>query len=548
MTAVAARLRRLTLAPLAGLLLLASGLPAAILTVGVGGGCPCTYATINAAYAAAASGDTIELKSNMAEDLNMGRGINIYFTSDTGSRVWDGANDGNPTLTSTNGNGAICNITGLTMNHSSASGGFVLYFPQHDVTLTVSQSILERTSTSTTNNAIYNPGPDSPAANFSQVKFYGNAYSIGIQENAGNDDEVDLVNCTLSGFNGTTPNAGYAIWTNNGNQCFGVNMMNCTLENNTVAYWDNYNGTNTPSHAWYITNCLFILNGQDLRVAPNESMANTYGHMSYNAFSQQATNGSFGAGNIFGVIPANEVINPSTSGIPNLHLKGGAQSIDHAVNTNAQGIASPNIDMDGVHRPQGPAKDIGAYEGFACGVGYLSNVAAEPWAMSTPVCIFINSPTATVTPTYTASPTPSITPSVTITLTPQATFTVTPLMQLTKTSNVAVATIGDTVTYCLNWKNDATAAEVMLIWDTVPAYLTYLGCNSGCSVAGTLVSWNLGSQASGASGQVCFWGTVNSYPYLPRWDQDVVLALAILRDREDGWQGPPALHAGADGL
>ena len=93
-----------------------------------------------------------------------------------------------------------------------------------------------------------------------------------------------------------------------------------------------------------------------------------------------------------------------------------------------------------------------------------------------------------------------------------ALMTATPLMALHKTVNTGVATFGDTLTYCLNWSNDSSASVNMLLWDTLPSVLTYVGCNGGCTAAGNYVNWNLGAKASGSSGQVCVWAKITGYP------------------------------------
>ena len=119
------------------------------------------------------------------------------------------------------------------------------------------------------------------------------------------------------------------------------------------------------------------------------------------------------------------------------------------------------------------------------------------------------SPTFTATPTRTLTNTPSPTPSASPT--PVFTPTKTPLMPLTKTANVASATIGDTITFCIAWTNDSSATQTVHFWDTVSPYLTYVGCSNACTKTGNTVAWGV-SAPSGASGQSCFWGTVSGYP------------------------------------
>ena len=130
-------------------------------------------------------------------------------------------------------------------------------------------------------------------------------------------------------------------------------------------------------------------------------------------------------------------------------------------------------------------------------------------------------PTYTITATRTVTPTPTITPSATPSNTPQATpsftqtvaatRTNTPTMPLVKTSNVSQATIGDTITFCIAWTNNASSAQTVHFWDSVSPYLTYVGCSNSCTKTANAVAWSV-SAAPGASGSSCFWGTVSAYP------------------------------------
>jgi len=88
-------------------------------------------------------------------------------------------------------------------------------------------------------------------------------------------------------------------------------------------------------------------------------------------------------------------------------------------------------------------------------------------------------------------------------------------MGLTKTSNVSQATIGDTITFCITYKNDSSATKTISIWDSLSAFVTYVGCDSSCSRSGQLVSWSIAGVAVNGTGTVCVWGTVNGYPWLP---------------------------------
>lgn len=111
----------------------------------------------------------------------------------------------------------------------------------------------------------------------------------------------------------------------------------------------------------------------------------------------------------------------------------------------------------------------------------------------------VQSPTAT--PTFTASPAVYQSP----------TSTPTPQMKLVKSVNTGVAVIGDTLTFYLDWSNDASAGVTYQLWDSVSPFISYMGCNGGCSYAGSVVRWSFAASA-GSSGQVAFWGTINGAP------------------------------------
>jgi hypothetical protein len=68
------------------------------------------------------------------------------------------------------------------------------------------------------------------------------------------------------------------------------------------------------------------------------------------------------------------------------------------------------------------------------------------------------------------------------------------------------------VTFCLAWTNDSFGAMPMVLWDTLPAAVTYMGCDHGCGAAGQMVTWNLGSVAAGSAGTACVWVKVTGYP------------------------------------
>ena len=190
-----------------------------------------------------------------------------------------------------------------------------------------------------------------------------------------------------------------------------------------------------------------------------------------------------GAGNLgTGYTVANGTVRQGPTGASNSHMTGGAFA-DFAPGSTSPFSLSESINPN--------------YSSL--GAALLGIELLPPVATNSPTI----TPTWTVTPTSTATPLNSPTP------------TVTPQMALTKTSNVASATLGDTLTYCISYKNDSSGTVTMSVWDTVNSLLSYLGCNTGCSKSGSLVLWSIPGVASGASGTVCFWGTVNGYPSLP---------------------------------
>jgi uncharacterized repeat protein (TIGR01451 family) len=125
----------------------------------------------------------------------------------------------------------------------------------------------------------------------------------------------------------------------------------------------------------------------------------------------------------------------------------------------------------------------------------------------------VHSPTRTATRTATPTRTPTVT--VTRTFTPGPTAT--PAFPLVKSSAQTQVTIGETLTFCIRWTNDSSAARSNVIWDTVSAFLTYVGCSDSCTQSGGLVSWTISSLGAGQSVDRCFWGTVNGYPWGPGW-------------------------------
>src|ERR1035437_10010132 len=124
----------------------------------VGGGTP-HFNTFALAYAACAgTGDTIHINKNITEDFQMSDGNHksISITSDNGS-TWDGAADTNPTFSDTAVNQTdTINIYNLTLDHSYSGGGYVFSVTGgNGATLILTNCVAKRTSTSTTNPAVF---------------------------------------------------------------------------------------------------------------------------------------------------------------------------------------------------------------------------------------------------------------------------------------------------------------------------------------------------------------------------------------------------------
>lgn len=87
---------------------------------------------------------------------------------------------------------------------------------------------------------------------------------------------------------------------------------------------------------------------------------------------------------------------------------------------------------------------------------------------------------------------------------------------ITKTANVAVASLGQVFTWSISYCNTGPSALTnYLIWDTRPTTMSYGGCSGGtsCGQAGGMITWSFASLpnvAPGAcpQGSVTWWGTV----------------------------------------
>jgi|ERR1035437_1120781 hypothetical protein len=101
-----------------------------------------------------------------------------------------------------------------------------------------------------------------------------------------------------------------------------------------------------------------------------------------------------------------------------------------------------------------------------------------------------------------------------------------PFVNITKSINKNIVTLGETITYCFNYTNTDTAPWIFNIWDTIPAVTDFAGCDHGCTTqtagSNVIVSWPV-TVAPGGSGSVCTWVAANRYPMLKDYHGPCVL-------------------------
>lgn len=440
-----------------------------------------------------------------------GTGAAIYAGQQTGYRadfnyLTVTASGGGTAMTiPTNGSNYI---NGSIFDNSSATGGYTINnTAAGQAFIYIYQSTLKRTSSSTTNNWVfYNAGMNSSAGFIyvSRTAISGTTNSNGIYlaSSAGSCPSANIANSTIGCLN-------VGIETSTSFSICGPNLVNNTLYSNTVALKNSSTSTNNNTSS-YVQNNLFLSNTTDVTWPTGNASTTGYykALFSYNIFSQEP--GTFGTGNIYGATPSNEV-NSTTCGSQDLNLKSGAQAINAGQGSNA-------TTDDIVGAPKSGVRDIGAYE-LAGTPTYTPTATATRTATPTQTITPSASPTSTATSTITPTASPTATATPTRTASPSPSPSPTPKMQLTKTSNLSTATVGDTITFCLFYSNDSSAVATINVWDTVSTFLTYVGCNSGCTPPGGpggVVSWSItGVPALTGSGSVCFWGTVNGYPFMP---------------------------------
>ncbi|MEK7799520.1 MAG: hypothetical protein AAB297_06800, partial [Acidobacteriota bacterium] len=78
-----------------------------------------------------------------------------------------------------------------------------------------------------------------------------------------------------------------------------------------------------------------------------------------------------------------------------------------------------------------------------------------------------------------------------------------PILSLTKAGAPDPVSAGSSITYTLSYGNSGTdAATGVVIADTMPANTTFVSATGGGTLAGGIVTWNIGNVAAGASGSV----------------------------------------------
>jgi len=415
--------------------------------------CPsgCDYTSIQSAYNAASTGDTLELRANLSENMTWataGKSCNI--TSQSGQRfTWDGADNSGATFVLNNITTALSawTISNVVMNHSSSSGGNVIELKgggQVHPNVTIDNCVLMRTSTSTVNNnIIVNTSSWDTNTNdqvtINRTEIIGSPYCNGLsflQANGGGNTQYtyNLTNCIMRNFTGTMS----AFYDDVPNQGLRVQAANCTFFNNNNVLRSSGDYRNTVG---FIKNCLFLGNTNDVY--------NLHDYMKP-YFTYCAISGSgYGTGCQYN--PAlTEVMDASVSS-PNLRLSSASvKCIDLGTNTGA-----PLVDFDNNARPFNAVTDIGAFERR------------------------LNVP-------------------------------------MIKSANPMKGTIGDTITFCIEYTNTNSEAVSFNIWDTVPYAMDYVSCESGCGVNYygdiKVVYWVLNGIVQGASGIVCFDAVIMRLP------------------------------------
>lgn len=97
---------------------------------------------------------------------------------------------------------------------------------------------------------------------------------------------------------------------------------------------------------------------------------------------------------------------------------------------------------------------------------------------------------------------------------------------ITKTASPSIVRLGDTVTFTLAYCNTGQLPiNPYYVWDTIPAFMTYVSSSPAATLTGSVLSWNRGNLAVGSPcSSVQWWGTVTSMPFNPLQNKREVFA------------------------
>ncbi|MCE5300208.1 MAG: DUF11 domain-containing protein [Spirochaetia bacterium] len=313
--------------------------------VDAGGGSP-HFTTLALAYAAcAANGDTIHINKNITENLTIAKNINI--TSDVAGTVWDGAADSNPTLLANDNNTAWnVTVTNLTINHSYSDGGYTVSVTGNSgANFTFINCTVKRTSTSTTNNAVFywaNNANNNGTLTLKQCLVTGNSSGYGFNMQAANRSNMGVLeNSIITGFTGSSY---AAIFDNNTNDANNIKITNCSIVGNYIGY--KHGSTCAGGTGEVIKNTVFAGNTDDI----SGYCSSATGQVQYCAFESEST--GFGTGCQYSINAANEFVSDGSD----WHISSSSTQLRN------KGTTGTSIDYEGVTRPQEGVTDIGAYE------------------------------------------------------------------------------------------------------------------------------------------------------------------------------------------
>ncbi|MBN2754344.1 MAG: DUF11 domain-containing protein [Candidatus Goldbacteria bacterium] len=322
--------------------------------------CPsgCDYVSIQAAYNGASTGDTLELRANLSENMTWTTaGKSCDITSQNGQRfTWDGADNSGATFVLNNITTSLpaWTISDIVMNHSSSSGGNVIELKgggQVHPNVTIDNCVLMRTSTSTVNNnIIVNTSSWDTNTNdqvsLNRTEIIGSSYCNGLsflQANGGGNTQYtyNLTNCIIRNFTGAMS----AFYDDVPNQGLRIQALNCTFFNNYNVLRSSGDYRNTVG---FIKNCFFLANTNDV----SNLHAGMKPYFTYCAISGSG----YGTGCQYN--PAlTEVIDASVTA-PDLRLSSSSvKCLDLGTNSGA-----PAVDFDNNARPFNGVTDIGAFE------------------------------------------------------------------------------------------------------------------------------------------------------------------------------------------